>query len=51
MKILNILMQTTEPLLRQSGKIYTVIGVISIIFICIVIYLIYLNQKIRKLEK
>jgi CcmD family protein len=36
--------------LYQSGKIYVVVGVISIIFIGIVTYLIMLDRKISKLE-
>jgi len=37
--------------LYQSGKIYVVVGVLSIIFIGIVVYLILLDRKISKLEK
>lgn len=35
----------------QSGKIYVVIGVISIIFIGIILYLIIIDRKVSKLEK
>ena len=50
------LSQTTEPVemadaLRQSGKIYVVVGVLSIIFIGIVVYLISIDRKLSKLEK
>ena len=37
--------------LRQSGKIYVVVGVVAIIFIGIITYLIILDRKISKLEK
>lgn len=37
--------------LYQSGKIYVVVGVLSIIFIGIITYLILLDRKISKLEK
>ena len=37
--------------LRQSGKIYVVVGVVVIIFIGIITYLIILDRKISKLEK
>ncbi len=36
--------------LYQSGKIYVVVGVLSIIFIGIIVYLIMLDKKISKLE-
>jgi CcmD family protein len=35
----------------QSGKIYVVVGVLSIIFIGIIVYLVLLDRKINKLEK
>ena len=35
----------------QSGKIYVVIGVISIIFIGIIIYLVSIDRKVSRLEK
>ena len=37
--------------LRQSGKIYVVVVIISIIFLGVVAYLINLDRKISKLEK
>jgi preprotein translocase subunit SecG len=37
--------------LRESGKIYIVVGVIVIIFIGILIYLLVLEKKIDKIEK
>lgn len=37
--------------LYQSGKIFVVVGVLSIIFIGIVIYLAMIDRKISKLEK
>lgn len=36
--------------LYQSGKIYVVVGVLSIVFIGIIVYLIMLDKKISKLE-
>lgn len=37
--------------LRESGKIYVVVGVISIVFICIIGLLIYIERKLSKIEK
>ena len=37
--------------LIENGKIYIVVGVLSIVFVCIVAYLIILDRKISKLEK
>jgi len=37
--------------MRSNGKIYVVVGVISIIFIGIIVYLIRLDVKIGKIEK
>jgi len=37
--------------LRSEGKIYVVVGVLSIIFIGIVVYLISIDKKVTKLEK
>lgn len=36
---------------RQEGKIYVVIGVLSIVFTCIVLMLLWLERKLSKLEK
>ncbi len=45
-------MAQNEPsLLRSSGKIYVVIGVILIIFFLVVLYLVRLDRKITKLEQ
>lgn len=44
------LAQPGESLFRSSGKIYVVVGIITIIFLCIVLYLIRLDKKISKLE-
>lgn len=38
-------------LMRQSGKIYVVVGVIVIIFVGIALFLWSLDKKITKLEK
>jgi CcmD family protein len=38
-------------LMRQSGKIYVVVGVLCIIFLGIVIYLFSIDRKLNKLEK
>ena len=40
----------TDDVFFRSGKIYIVIGVISIIFIGIVIFLISLERKVKRLE-
>jgi len=40
----------TESLFRSSGKIYVVVGIITIIFLLIVLYLVRLDKKITKLE-
>ena len=40
-----------ENFMRQSGKIYVVIAVITIIFGGIIFYLIQLDKKISSLEK
>lgn len=37
-------------LLRQSGKIYTVIAVILIVFLSILVYLFFQDKKIKQLE-
>ncbi len=37
--------------MRSNGKIYVVVGVISIIFLGIIIYLIRLDGKISRIEK
>ncbi len=37
--------------MRQSGKIYVVVAVLSVIFIGIITYLIMLDRKITRLEK
>ena len=37
--------------MRADGKIYVVIGVLSIIFICIVVFLVILERRIAKLEE
>ena len=52
LSILNgLFAQNNESLLRSSGKIYIVVGIIIIIFCLIVIYLIRLDKKISALEK
>ena len=34
-----------------NGKIYVVVGVLTIVFACIVTYLVMLDRKVSKLEK
>jgi hypothetical protein len=52
LSIIQGLMAQNEPsLLRSSGKIYVVIGVILIIFFLVVLYLVRLDRKITKLEQ
>jgi CcmD family protein len=47
--------QTAEPemadAMRQSGKIYVVVGVITIIFIGIIVYIIRVDSRVSRLEK
>ena len=38
-------------LLRSSGKIYVVVGVIAIIFIGLIVYLITIDRRLSKMEK
>ena len=37
--------------LRSNGKIYIVVGVLSIVFIGIVIFLVSMDRKVSRLEK
>lgn len=37
--------------MRESGKIYVVVGVLILIFLGIVVYLLNVERKIKKLEK
>ncbi len=37
--------------LRQSGKIYVVVGVIAIIFVGIIVYMIAVDSRLSRLEK
>lgn len=36
---------------RQDGKIYVVIGVMSIVFLAIVVYMIVIERRVKKLEE
>lgn len=38
-------------IMRTSGKIYVVVGVLLIIFLGIIGYLIFLDKRIKKIEK
>lgn len=40
-----------EELLFSSGKIYVVVGVVSVILIGIFTYLIWIDRKVSKMEK
>lgn len=42
--------EMADPLVA-NGKIYIVVGVLSIVFVCIVAYLVALDRRISKLEK
>lgn len=42
--------QEETSLLRSSGKIYVVVGIIAIIFLLIVAYLVRIDKKITDLE-
>lgn len=46
-----LMAQSETSILRSSGKIYVVIGVILIIFILVIMYLFRLEKKIKKLEE
>lgn len=46
----NLSAQAEESLMRTSGKIYVVVGIITIIFLLIVAYLVRLDRKITDLE-
>jgi CcmD family protein len=48
--MLNAAAQNNESLFRSSGKIYVVVGILTIIFLLIVLYLIRLDRKIKQLE-
>ncbi len=39
-----------QSVLRDSGKIYVVVGIILIIFLLIVLYLVRIDRKIGKIE-
>ena len=49
--IQGLMAQNESSVLRSSGKIYVVIGVILIIFILVLLYLVRLDRKITKLEQ
>jgi len=36
--------------MRQEGKIYVVVAVLSIVFICLATYLIMIDRKLKNLE-
>ena len=36
--------------MRQEGKIYVVVLVLSIVFVCLATYLIVIDRKLKKLE-
>ncbi len=38
-------------MLRQNGKIYVVIAVLTVIFVALIVYLFYQDKKIKKLEE
>jgi uncharacterized membrane protein len=37
--------------MRENGKIYIVISVISLIFLALVIFMVYLERRVKKLEE
>ena len=51
--IVHILLQSIEMAdgLRQSGKIYVVVGTITIVFLGIIAYMISVDRKISKKEE
>jgi CcmD family protein len=46
----SLMAQGNRDFMRESGKIYVVVGVIGLIFLGIVSYLVYLERKLTKLE-
>ena len=42
--------QGNRDYMRETGKIYVVVGVILLIFIGIIVYLVRLDRKLTKLE-
>lgn len=46
----SLMAQGNRDFMRESGKIYVVVGVIVLIFLGIVSYLVYLERKLTKLE-
>jgi CcmD family protein len=54
--IVNMLLsQTSETVemadaLRENGKIYNVVAVLSAVFLGITVYLFYIDRKVKKLE-
>lgn len=42
--------QTGNDFLRNIGKIYVVVAVITVVFIGVIIFLIYLDRKLTKIE-
>lgn len=45
--------QTAEmaEIMRSNGKIYVVVGVVSLIFLVLFTYLIFIDRRLRTLEK
>ena len=47
--------QTDSPqmadAMRENGKIYVVVSVLSIVFTCLATYLIVIDRKLKKLEE
>lgn len=37
--------------MRQDGKIYVVVVVLSVVFTCLAVYLIWIDLKLKKLEE
>ncbi len=46
----SLMAQGNRDFMRESGKIYVVVGVLVLIFLGIVSYLVYLERKLTKLE-
>jgi uncharacterized transporter YbjL len=37
--------------MRQDGKIYVVVLVLSVVFVCLATYLVWIDRKLKKLEE
>ncbi|MEO8795294.1 MAG: CcmD family protein [Daejeonella sp.] len=52
----NVMAQNNAPVemanaMRDSGKIYVVVAVMSIVFIGLIVYLFTIDKRVKKIEK